>query len=86
MAAWPPQGGLLTKGADMVFAFAIPAHMHITMNTIVSDYLPKVARGATVLPCVHITPHALPIASTRLMRARAHVPICIMYGIPVYDK
>eukprot|EP00955_Chlamydomonas_euryale_P107786 365800-Chlamydomonas_euryale.AAC.39 len=29
----------------MVFAFAIPTHMHITMNTIISDYLPKVARG-----------------------------------------
>ncbi len=41
----PSQGSIIQKGTDMVLAFAIPAHMHITMNACVSDYLPMVARG-----------------------------------------
>ena len=39
------QGSLIQKGTDMVLAFAIPAHMHITLNACVTDYLPKAARG-----------------------------------------
>ena len=35
----------MLKAADMVLAFAIPAHMHITTCTMVSDYLPRAARG-----------------------------------------
>lgn len=29
----------------MVFAFAIPTHMHCSMNALITDYLPKAARG-----------------------------------------
>jgi succinate dehydrogenase (ubiquinone) membrane anchor subunit len=39
------QGSLVLKATDMVLAFAIPTHMHITMNAVISDYLPKAARG-----------------------------------------
>lgn len=39
------QGSLVLKAADMVLAFSIPVHMHITSCTVVSDYLPKAARG-----------------------------------------
>ncbi|KAG1673288.1 hypothetical protein FOA52_002568 [Chlamydomonas sp. UWO 241] len=49
------KGGLLTKAADMVFAFALPTHMHITMNAVVSDYLPKVARGPARLGLVALS-------------------------------
>lgn len=39
------QDGFLQRIADLTFAVAIPVHMHIGMNALVTDYLPKVARG-----------------------------------------
>lgn len=40
--------GFLVKTADFVFSLAIPIHSHIGMNALVTDYLPKAARGAPV--------------------------------------
>lgn len=38
--------GFLQRIADFGLALAIPVHMHIGMNALVTDYLPKAARGA----------------------------------------
>lgn len=41
------KGSLILKATDMVLAFAVPAHMHVTMNAVITDYLPKAARVPT---------------------------------------
>mmetsp|Transcript_40373 Transcript_40373/g.89655 ORF Transcript_40373/g.89655 Transcript_40373/m.89655 type:complete len:119 (+) Transcript_40373:47-403(+) len=51
-------GGVIQKMSDLVLAFAIPVHMHISTNACVTDYLPKAARGparAAVLGCSLVT-------------------------------
>lgn len=42
------QDGFLQRIADLGLALAIPVHMHISMNALVTDYLPKAARGETL--------------------------------------
>ena len=71
------QGSLIQKATDMVLAVAIPAHMHITMNACVSDYLPKAARGGLwngeALP---VKPRRVLLASTQITRTVIHQLAC----------
>ncbi|PNH06067.1 hypothetical protein TSOC_007601, partial [Tetrabaena socialis] len=39
------KGSYLQTAADIIFGLAIPIHSHICMNAVVTDYLPKAARG-----------------------------------------
>lgn len=45
IALLAPKGSLILNISDTVLAFAIPVHMHIAMNGVLTDYLPKVAKG-----------------------------------------
>lgn len=45
------QDGLLHKTADWTLALAVPVHMHITTNALVTDYVPTRFRGTTALAC-----------------------------------
>ncbi|GLC34961.1 hypothetical protein PLESTM_000259300 [Pleodorina starrii] len=45
VAVFSSKGSVLQKTADFVFSLAIPVHSHICMNAIVTDYVPKAARG-----------------------------------------
>eukprot|EP00198_Chlamydomonas_reinhardtii_P000617 XP_001689952.1 succinate dehydrogenase subunit D [Chlamydomonas reinhardtii] len=45
LAIFSSKGSILQRTADFIFSVAIPVHSHITMNAVVTDYLPKAARG-----------------------------------------
>lgn len=45
LAIFSSKGSILQKTADFVFSLAIPVHSHICMNAVVTDYVPKAARG-----------------------------------------
>lgn len=38
--------------ADTALAYAIPVHMHLSTNAVVTDYIPKAFRGRIKLGCV----------------------------------
>lgn len=48
------QGSALEKVADYTLAAAIPVHMHITTNAVVTDYVPSAFRGMPA-SCVSTT-------------------------------
>lgn len=38
----------METACDWVLGLAIPVHMHISTNAVVTDYVPKAARGAWI--------------------------------------
>ncbi len=46
VAALSSKEGALQKAADWALGLAIPVHMHITTNAVVTDYVPTRLRGA----------------------------------------
>lgn len=59
-----PQDGLLHKTADWALAVAIPVHMHITTNALVTDYVATRFRGVSCSQHCQHTSHRTPQHST----------------------
>lgn len=45
IAAFSSKGSYVQKTTDWVLGLAIPLHMHISTNAVVTDYVPKNIRG-----------------------------------------
>ena len=45
----------MNKPVDIALGVAFPAHAHIGMNYIISDYVPKAARGAARVSLLGVT-------------------------------
>jgi len=83
VAALSSRGSALEKAADWTLAAAIPVHLHLTTNAVVSDYVPTAVRGAprcAALPARAPPPFSrsrrlLRCASQRLL-LRAFCPRC----------